>query len=68
MANLENSKNNQSKGKGKKDMASAVNSTEKIRTWNEHMIEIEQLAAQLETKIKNKETDKNYFGLTEAQA
>ena len=34
---------------------------------NEHMIEIEQLAAQLETKIKNKETDKNYFGLTEAQ-
>lgn len=80
MANSENQRQAQSKeknkGKGKDGgLSSAVNSTEKIRTWviiflssliqNEHMIENEQLAIQLETKIKNKETDKNYFGLTD---
>ncbi|CDW80621.1 k antiporter p-type alpha subunit family protein [Stylonychia lemnae] len=49
-------------------ISSAVNGTEKIRTWNEHMIETEQLAQQLETCIKARETDKSYFGLTQQQA
>lgn len=50
------------------DMSNAVARTEKIRDWTEHLIDIEKLAEDLETKIKKNPTDAGYFGLTEEQA
>lgn len=58
-------------------MSAAVASTEKIRSWvcllfsiniylqNEHMIDIEDLAKQLDTKIHLNHGDLTYYGLTD---
>lgn len=50
------------------DMSNAVARTEKIRDWTEHVIEIEKLAEDLQTIIKKKPEDVNYFGLTDELA
>lgn len=57
------SKKKQKKAKGGA-MNAAVASTEKIRTWTEHTIEISELEKQLETKIKYNPEDKDYAGLS----
>ena len=49
-------------------MASAVNSNEKIREWNDHIKDIEELAEELSTVIKTDPNDKDYYGLTSDQA
>lgn len=68
MAHLDQIKEAKVKGKKKKGLEGAVASTEKIRGWVEHTLELEALEKQLETKIYKTDSDKpGYQGLTEFQ-
>jgi magnesium-transporting ATPase (P-type) len=66
LASLEKAK--EAKKKKKAKMSDAVNSTEKIRTWTEHLIESDELAKQLGCIIKKNPSDTNYYGLEEGSA
>lgn len=68
MATIDKIKQGNNTKKKPTGMASAVNSTEKIRTWQEHVIDSEDLARQLETLIHAEGDEKGYHGLTEHQA
>jgi len=41
-------------------MEKAVNSTEKIRQWNEHTLELNELEDALNTKIFNEKNERGY--------
>jgi len=56
----------QEKGDKKKDQKSSA-AKDKTRSWREHTLEPEELAKQLETKIKKDPRDAKYFGLTDLQ-
>lgn len=47
-------------------MGDAVNSTEKIRGWTEHLIDPEELSSQLNTVIKKSPEDVTYYGLSDS--
>ena len=51
------------KDKKKGGMKEAVNNTEKIRAWDEHTMEIYELAKRLDTTIKRDPADTTYQGL-----
>lgn len=68
MAHLDQIKEAKTKGKKKKGLEGAVASTEKIRGWVEHTLDLDSLEKQLETKIHKSDSDKpGYEGLTEFQ-